>query len=379
MVKHTCDRCGQVFPKKYNLERHLNRKIRCILNETRIYSDDCDKILPLSPAQREGSLGPENLSKIERKCEDRRTFNLKLSQKTQNSGGKMKLNTKNPDILGLTKSFCRDGKVVDGFDSLPHNQSNIIQNVGEGLSHNINNKKSIDTQKQSSNKSTICEYCHTTIKQKRNLKRHLKSCIGLKSSEDEISTGELISELNRLKSKIQKLEERPPNVNNFNNVLQVLCVSSNDNYLDMLTEQVGFDKALGFIKDCALSEVSGDCKLLEKIYFTGKEPPIRYLDNNSRKIEFIQQEDDQEKQRIIDMNGSKIGQLLANNLQNSYLKGINYLTNRTLKERLCPNKFLEEYDLFSWNRHIYELSEQKYHKKIMKNLDPLIKQSVLHE
>ena len=60
---------------------------------------------------------------------------------------------------------------------------------------------------------------------------------------------------------------------------------------------------------------------------------------------------------------------LANNLQNSYLKGVNYLITKNLEMHGCPNKFLEEYDLQIWNQHIYDLSDIRYHKKIVNQLE----------
>ena len=60
---------------------------------------------------------------------------------------------------------------------------------------------------------------------------------------------------------------------------------------------------------------------------------------------------------------------MANNLQNSYLKGVNYLIKKNLDNHLCPNKFLEEYDLQTWNQHIYDLSDVRYHRKIINQLN----------
>jgi hypothetical protein len=154
------------------------------------------------------------------------------------------------------------------------------------------------------------------------------------------------------------------------NVLQVVCVGNNDNYLDMLTERLGnFDKALEYVKDCALSSLNGDCKLLKKIYFheniNANEVPIRYLDRSRQKIDYL----DENKQRIIDIKGVQLGKKLANNLQNSYLKGVNYLIKQNLDKQQCPNKFLDDYDIHSWNHHIYELSDLKYQRKLINQLD----------
>ena len=63
------------------------------------------------------------------------------------------------------------------------------------------------------------------------------------------------------------------------------------------------------------------------------------------------------------------GRKLANNLQNTYLKGINHVIKTNLDNRRCPNKFLEDYDLQTWNQHIYDLSDIRYHRKIVNHLD----------
>ena len=97
-----------------------------------------------------------------------------------------------------------------------------------------------------------------------------------------------------------------------------------------------------------------------------QENPIksmRFTDKSQTKIEYYD-----ENNEIVKDTKELLGRKLANNLQNSYLKGVNYLLKKNLDERKCPNKFLEEYDLQTWNGHIYELSDIKYHKKIINQL-----------
>ena len=162
---------------------------------------------------------------------------------------------------------------------------------------------------------------------------------------------------------IEELQGKPNNVTN--NVLQLVCVSDKDNYLDMLTDRLGnFDKALEYIKDCALSSLVGDCKLAEKIYFLSEKNDIRFTDKSKTKIEYF----NEKKEKVVDKK-ELFARKLANNLQNSYLKGVNHLLNNNLNNRLCPNKFLEEYDIQTWNQHIYELSDCQYQKKIINQLD----------
>lgn len=147
--------------------------------------------------------------------------------------------------------------------------------------------------------------------------------------------------------KKNKLIEKPTNItNNISNNLQIICIGSKDNYLDMLTQQWGFEHALEYIKDCALSNLTGDCKLIEQIYINNQFPSIHYLDKGKTKIRYF----DENKNKIIDSK-AQLGRKLANNLQNSYLKGVNHVIAENLNHRRCPNKFLEDYDLQTWNQH----------------------------
>ena len=234
------------------------------------------------------------------------------------------------------------------------------------------------------NTPILCEFCGRSFTHKNSLYRHRKYyCPGNPLCHDKPNNIKLSDEIQALKQRIKELEKTQnnhtgdltelkdqPRINQ--NVLQVVCVG-NDNYLDMLTERLGnFDQALEYVKECALSSLTGDCKLLRKIYFhdglnnhNGGDFPIKYLDRNRHKIAYL----DENKQKIIDIKGIQLGKKLANNLQNSYLKGVNYLIKRNLDQQQCPNKFLDDYDVQSWNHHIYELSDCKYQKKLINQLD----------
>lgn len=230
-----------------------------------------------------------------------------------------------------------------------------------------------------------CEHCQSLFTGDEFLEAHLKSHCKLKQCDfDKLNSQINISnESNGLKEnysivhmakKIRELEDKltkndkikTKDINNNNNILQVLCVSEGQNFLDILTEHWGdYSRALEFVKDCALSSINGDCKLIEKIYFEGLEPPIKYLDRGRNKLEYV----DENNNKRVDLKGHRVARILASNLQNSYLKGINYLINKNLNENRCPNKFLAEYDIQCWNNHIYELCDVKYQKKVIANLD----------
>lgn len=44
-----------------------------------------------------------------------------------------------------------------------------------------------------------------------------------------------------------------------------------------------FVKALEFIKGCVLSQLSGDIRIIEKLYLNNDQPAIFYLDKNKKK------------------------------------------------------------------------------------------------
>ena len=200
------------------------------------------------------------------------------------------------------------------------------------------------------NKKFTCEYCHKRFTRKNNMVVHQKTscqffamnpnvetmgmCIEKKKQSVILSKDceekleklekELVDKGHRLEKMEKRLDEKDkqiaelkenPRVNN--QILQVVCISNKDNYLDMLTQQWGdFDKALQYIKNCALSEIKGDCKLIEKIYLTDDDgQPINniyYADKNRTKIVYYN-----EKKQKIKASKDLFFSKIANNLQNS--------------------------------------------------------------
>jgi hypothetical protein len=159
------------------------------------------------------------------------------------------------------------------------------------------------------------------------------------------------------------------NIFNNNHAHFEFHLHDNGNALKIMEEREGsFDKALTFVKDCALSQLSGDIRLIEKLYLDKDQPAIFYIDKNKKKLVYI----DKDGKNNLDTNGL-IGRKLASNLQNGYLCGINYLINKNLDEKRCPLKFLGDYDVQMWNSHIYELRDVKYQKKLISNSDIPVK------
>ena len=234
-----------------------------------------------------------------------------------------------------------------------------------------------------------CQYCEKTYASKDNLSKHIKLGRCRKFPKDEeiiindnilkqtLTTDKILEKVNllekRLDEKDQQIEELKGKANITNN-LQIVCLSNNDNYLDMLTQELGsFDRALDYIRDCALSSLKGDCKLVEKIYLSqDSQSNIQFTDRKRTYVEYF----NEKKEKVKDTK-ELFGRKLANNLQNSYLKGVNHLITKNLENRGCPNKFLEDYDLQTWNQHIFDLSDLRYQKRIMNQLNILNKGETL--
>ena len=209
----------------------------------------------------------------------------------------------------------------------------------------------------------ICPHCGREFTMKHHLKRHIdeRRCKVLKTL---VTKEKPQSDVDERLSMIERRLELQERNTKSNNTLHVICVTEHDNYLEMLTQRIGnFDHAIDYIKNCALSDVSGDCKLIEKIYFDESES-IHYVDKSRSKVIYYNEKEEQIRDTKV-----ALGRKLANNLQNSYLKGINYLINKNLSERINPNKFLDDYDLSAWNDHIYHLSDLGYQKKVINQLD----------
>jgi hypothetical protein len=264
----------------------------------------------------------------------------------------------------------------------------------------------------------ICEHCHYEFTKKHHMTRHIneRRCKVLKKeppttapvqtsvnttvetsvaddmrrlhqrfrdvenrkSPTDTNVIELVNELRTRLSDVEKRlienEKKVPS----QNVLQVVCVTNNDNYLDMLTHRMGnLEDAIEYIRDCALSDVDGDCRLIEKIYLDQipceNGSNLAFGDKRRNKIFYYNDKNEQ-----VSESRQSFAKRLANNLQNSYLKGINFLINRGLETKISPNKFLEDYDLVTWNAHIYQLSESKHQKKLMCGLSLPFKQDLLH-
>ena len=91
----------------------------------------------------------------------------------------------------------------------------------------------------------ICQYCKQTFTRKTSLDRHhnKKRCKKEKITITKISLKDLkLHEFEEIKDRIVKLEKEKSkstvnSLNIINNNLNIVCVGSRDNYLDLLTEK----------------------------------------------------------------------------------------------------------------------------------------------
>jgi hypothetical protein len=168
-----------------------------------------------------------------------------------------------------------------------------------------------------------------------------------------------------------------PQVVNNNQNLNVLCLGSKDNLLDILANKEGLPKALEYLKDCALAKLAGDCRILERVYqLETDQPVIMYLNQSKTKYVYY----DDRRRRTVETNAKVMAKKLADILQRSYLKGMTcFKTDLADNERdddrpvsvghgqdKMPD--LAPYDMQNWNEHVHLLSDEKYQKKVLTSM-----------
>ncbi len=153
--------------------------------------------------------------------------------------------------------------------------------------------------------------------------------------------------------------------------VQVTYVGEDDDFFEILTKEVGDEeKVLRFIMSCAQDGLAGDWRLINRIYFDKKKTLIGFpitcinSDRNRGKYEFI----DESGSRVFDKNGALLSKRLARSLQNTYLKISNRLIKINIARYVDPMKFLAENDLQAVNKHVEDLSTEVYQKKILGTL-----------
>lgn len=430
--KNQCFRCLKKFTTNQRLNSHLNRKIQCqtaqievnskpiiVLKEKKNVStisaqfsqSNCAEMSTIS-----AQFNPVNVRKTPENSRKSPENSRKTDIWPENS-------RKTPENIRKTNlpANARKTEKLNYFENGLHtvnSRSNLLNNGRDSPNLQLKNQKSLNEKwldelepmdyliidKEYGYK---CKYCQKTYGRRFSAKRHIKNgCDKMikemspnqttKNPEDEAylryklfnekisNVGDLnVSDLNigdlntnnsnhntenNIMNKFSSLEQRlielekRPSINQ-NNYLQVVCVNSNDNYLDMLSQKIGFVKALDFVQNCALSGLNGDCRMIEKIFI--ETDSMRCLDKNRVKIEYY----DENEQKVIDIRGVILSGKLASSLQKTYIKGVNFLINDTIDHQQCPLKFLGDYDIQTWNTHIYGLSDLKYQRKLFNHIN----------
>jgi uncharacterized C2H2 Zn-finger protein len=167
-----------------------------------------------------------------------------------------------------------------------------------------------------------------------------------------------------------------PYVDNSTQNLNIVCLGSSDNLLDILASSEGLPNALTYIKGCALSRIAGDCRILERVYKLDTEKAaLMYVTKSKTKFVYY----DERQRRTVETNSKVMAKKLADIVQRSYLKGMESLKTDLLGNmRESDDSISQEirdqlpelapYDIQIWNAHIHELADEKYQKKLLSNL-----------
>lgn len=255
----------------------------------------------------------------------------------------------------------------------------------------------------------MCPKCSKLFATKGSLTRHINGgyCIEfsrnqvaeVNSLKDELKVlRELVEKSNQTAEKSNQIAEKyqqivescqhnPSAQRAFNlhqNNLNVMCLGSKDNMLDILTTRHGHHKALTFVKDSALNRLKGDCTILEKVYILGTDrPAIMYA--NGSKIQYVYY--DENNNRVVETNVQVMAKKLADNLQRTYLKGMGSLhidLADNLRDDHIPSlskklPSIEAHDIQTMNERVHELQDEKYQKKVLKSLKIPYESDILHK
>jgi len=232
------------------------------------------------------------------------------------------------------KHYCKKDSNDNIINILEH-QHNVIMEQNENMAQLLNAVSDI--------KSTVDHVINNTPKQ---IAMIDGEPIDISSLPDgRLHEGEKIEQINHI------------NNTTINNYVQIVCVGQNDDFFKILSARMGTEKAREYILNCAKNNLDGDINLLKTVYFDGKKPsdyPIKFLDRSRNKVEFI----DENKVKIMDPTGMELAKRLCSNLQNGYLVQVNIIIEDNLNHK-GDGKFLDEFDIFNCQNHIYELSNKR--------------------
>lgn len=346
MTKKQCHRCLRDYYNDIKLLVHLKRSSCQILNE-----------------------------KYDKKYDER--IKLLLSKENLNADVSKYIILMN-DMIKCKCNLCN--KIFANMKTI---RGHILQSC-EKYKHQINDElqKLIDnppnppiylSKKSLKNKelTVTCTYCGKENIMVKDYSHHYKyECIEqiINETKSPIVMNAILDRLTKLENKHEESKQEIELIKNKpaqNNTIQIINVG--DDCMNLLTKIYGEEKAFEYIKSYALGGLDGDCKLLKKLYLEGDEPSIYYVDSARNKLEYII---DENKNTEKDCKGNILRKLLAGNLQSGYLQGMNYWNKlNTDENNNIDLDFLSNPDVTTWKNHIYDLSNDKYQKKLFKNLD----------
>lgn len=282
---------------------------------------------------------------------------------------------------------------IETNSPIPVTQPYVINNIYNGnvqiVNQKSNNKKGCEIQyidpEKVGDKHT-CLHCHNGYATKASLDRHINnnSCwvknphiprsesLKLKRNQEEHehalkqTAGNLLNEF-ATNLKVNKSSKTiVPDV--MNNTQNTICFGVDDNLLDILAYFEGLPKALEYLKECVFKPLSGDYRILEKVYkFDTDKAAIMYT--NKSKTEYVYY--DEYHSRILETDFKIIAKKLADILHRSYMKGIDILVkgSKSIPQNIMYQlPKLTQDDIKMWNEHLDDLKDETYQTKLLTSL-----------
>lgn len=311
----SCDRCHQIFSKKYNYEQHLKRKVICKIMPKPVGSSTQDTAYDSSNVSQSRDLYA---------IPPKRSVAIPLNNDNEESYSSGSI----PDFDLGVESIYRPGR--------PRPKTAAALDLPKS------------TSKQNSDApSDIVDWEHLS----RAIRRQEEELEAMRIASTKVASAD------QFKHPIEEI--------------QVTAVGEDDDFFEILIKEVGDEeKLLRFIMSCAQDGLAGDWRLLNRVYFDKKKTKIGFpitcinSDRNRGKYEFI----DENGTRIFDKNGVLLSKRLARSLQNTYLKISNRLIKISIAKYADPMNFLAENDLQAVNSHVEQLSTEHYQKKLLGTL-----------
>jgi hypothetical protein len=219
-----------------------------------------------------------------------------------------------------------------------------------------------------------CPNCEQTFVRNANLLRHLRSETCTKPKQSKKDLEKIIQQKDAVIEKFishHHVQSKFEQIDNKN--LNIMCLTSKDNLLELLSQNDSLHNALIYMKGCALKKIDGDCMILEKVYHLTTQNPAIVL-TNKKKSQYVYY--NERRRQVTEKNTAVMAKKLADILQRSYLIGMEgFQTDLSGARKISTSNVnldslpeLDPYDLQLWNEHIHELRDEKYQKKLLKRL-----------